>query len=88
MYSYGQVNALIWVKISSIIHKDDKCEVSVLKKSNLGGGGGNNEKDKMITKKGMKAPRKKKLKPYNLASRVLLSLEQFAGGDKCYKNKK
>ena len=57
MYSYGQVNALIWVKISSIIHKDDKCEVSVLKKSNFGGE--NNEKDKVITKKGMKAPRKK-----------------------------
>ena len=79
MYSYGQVNALIWVKISSIIHKDDKCEVSVLKKSNFGRK--NNEKDKMITKKGMKAP-------YNFAFRVLLSLEQFAGGDKCYKNKK
>ena len=29
----------------------------------------------------------KKIKPYNLAFRVLLSLEQFAGGDKSYKNK-
>ena len=86
MYSYGQVNALIWVKISSIIHKDDKCEVSVLKKSNFGRK--NNEKDKMITKKGMKAPRKKKLKPYNFAFRVLLSLEQFAGGNKRFKTKK
>ena len=42
----------------------------------------------MITKKGMKAPRKKKLKPYNFAFRVLLSLEQFAGGNKRFKTKK
>ena len=53
--AYGQVNVLIWLKTLSIIHKDDKCEVSVSKKSNFLGE--NNKKDK-LTKKGAQAPRK------------------------------
>lgn len=60
-----------------MIHKDDKREVSVSKKSNFLGE--NNKKDK-LTKKGVQAPRKKILQPYNLALRVLLSLKHFAGG--------
>ena len=75
--AYGQVNVLIRLKTSSIIHKDDKCEVSVSKKSNFLTE--NNEKDK-LTKKGVQAPRKKNSQPYNLALRVLLSLKNFAGG--------